>query len=101
MAEGRDTLAELVEAIGEARAVLADLHGAVKDARRELRTIRDETATGAHVLVMHYLNQHLDKALETTARLHQQAVDESTQRFTNRLEKLVRELEVRVERAKN
>jgi hypothetical protein len=59
-----DSLAALVEARTGAREVLREMHGLLKDLRRERREVLDLLETGSQLLVAqavnHYLDAHLD-----------------------------------------
>lgn len=55
-----DTLNQLIQAREEARAVLAEMHGLLKDLRQERADIKDLLSKGAVNLVMASINANLE-----------------------------------------
>lgn len=58
-----DTLAELAAARDEARAVMAELHGLIKDAKQERAAIKESLQGGATMLTLTAIKMSLDREL--------------------------------------
>lgn len=95
-----DTLAALVAARDEAREILRELHGVIKDAKQAKKEIADLLQQGTTLLVLSAVEAALEKHIEITTNRFQQAVNDGTDKFKFQLSQLsasVREREAYVE----
>lgn len=97
----KSTLDELVKAREEAREVLKELHGVLKDCKRAKAEVVQLLNRGTAIMVMTCLNEELDKVVDKVDVHLGHTIDEAVKRVATRFSELTTILDLRQEQLDN
>lgn len=97
MPDYKSTLDELVAAREQAREVLRELHGVMKDCKRAKAEVVALLQRGTAMMVLEALNEELDKAVKSVSIHLTHVIDEASKQVLARFTEVAKQLEVHEE----
>ena len=87
-----DILTSLVQAREEAREILRELHGTIKDAKQSRKEVIDILEQGANLLVMLHVNRALESQIDKVDKTVAQTVEIATNRIYSEVQHVAERL---------